>query len=121
MKKFLSYALVAMLIIAAVAMSASALTWGKGEGFWVHTGANYGEAVAIEHSPITITNNPDGSITVEQGGYYKAPTANSAQDSTNGGVFSTEPVGLDDLTIEVRFDKAPQTTVQLYSFHMLAR
>lgn len=120
MKKFLSYALVAMLLVAVVAVSASALTWNKGAGFWVHEGANYGEAVATVHSPITVTNNPDGSVTVEQGGYYKSPTEKSAQDSVDGGVFSAEPVGLDGLTIEVYFDRVPVATNDCwFAFHVL--
>ena len=69
MKKFLSYALVAVMLVAAVAVSASALTWTTGEGLWVHEGADYGSAEATKASPVVVTNNDDGSITVEQGGF----------------------------------------------------
>lgn len=103
MKKFLSYALVAMMIIAAVAVSASALTWTSGEGLWVHTGADYGSSEAVALSPVVLTNNDDGSITVEQGGYWKAPY-------TDGGVATVEQVGLDGLSVEVYFEKAPIAT-----------
>ncbi len=103
MKKFLSYALVAMMIIAAVAVSASALTWTSGEGLWVHTGADYGSSEAVALSPVVLTNNDDGSITVEQGGYWKSPY-------TDGGVATVEQVGLDGLSVEVYFEKAPIAT-----------
>ena len=103
MKKFLSYALVAVMLVAAVAVSASALTWSTGEGLWVHEGANYGSAEATKASPVVVTNNDDGSITVEQGGYWKAPY-------TNGGVFTKELVGLDGLSVELYFEKAPIAT-----------
>ena len=103
MKKFLSYALVAMMIIAAVAVSASALTWTSGEGLWVHTGADYGSSEAVALSPVVLTNNDDGSITVEQGGYWKSPY-------TDGGVATVEEVGLDGLSVEVYFEKAPIAT-----------
>lgn len=103
MKKFLSYALVAMMLVAVVAVSASALTWTSGEGLWVHTGADYGSSEAIELSPVVMTNNDDGSITVEQGGYWKSPY-------TDGGVATVEQVGLDGLSVEVYFEKAPIAT-----------
>ena len=103
MKKFLSYALVAVMLVAAVAVSASALTWTTGAGLWVHEGADYGSAEATKASPVVVTNNDDGSITVEQGGYWKAPY-------TDGGVASVEQVGLDGLSVEIYFDKAPIAT-----------
>ncbi len=113
MKKFLSYALVAMMLVAVVAVSASALTWSTGEGLWVHEGADYGSSEAKALSPVVLTNNDDGSITVEQGGYWKAPY-------TNGGVFTNELVGLDGLSVEVYFEKAPIATNDCwFALHLL--
>ena len=113
MKKFLSYALVAVMLVAAVAVSASALTWSTGEGLWVHEGADYGSAEATKASPVVVTNNDDGSITVEQGGYWKAPY-------TNGGVFTNELVGLDGLSVELYFEKAPIATNDCwFAIHLL--
>ena len=103
MKKFLSYALVAVMLVAAVAVSASALTWTTGEGLWVHEGADYGSAEATKASPVVLSNVTENSVTVEQGGYWKAPY-------TDGGVASVEQVGLDGLSVEVYFEKAPIAT-----------
>ena len=113
MKKFLSFALVAMLIIATVAVSASALTWKTGEGLWVHEGADYGSATATKASPVVLTNVADTSVTVEQGGYWKAPY-------TNGGVWTNEAIGLDGLSVEINFEKAPIATNDCwFAIHLL--
>ena len=113
MKKFLSYALVAMMLLAVVAVSASALTWGAGEGLWVHEGANYSDSKATALSPVKLTNNADGSVTVEQGGYWKDPYI-------NGGVFTTEQVGIDGLSVEVYFERAPIATNDCwFAIHLL--
>ena len=103
MKKFLSIALVAMMLVAVAAVSVSALDWTSGEGLWVHEGANYGDAVATELSPVDYTVAEDGSVSVKQGGYWKAPY-------TDGGVVTTEPVGLDGLEVTVKFDRVPAAT-----------
>ncbi len=113
MKKFLSYALVATMLVAVVAMGVSALTWDHGEGLWVHSGASYGEAEPTELSPVVLTENADGTITVEQGGYWKGP-------NLDGGVFTTEPVGLDGLSVELTFEKAPIATADCwFAIHLL--
>lgn len=113
MKKFLSFALVAMLIVATVAVSASALTWGHGEGLWVHEGPDYGSAEATKASPVVLTNETADSVTVEQGGYWKAPY-------TNGGVWANEAIGLDGLSVEVSFEKAPIATNDCwFAIHLL--
>ena len=113
MKKFLSFALVAMLIVATVAVSASALTWGTGEGLWVHEGPDYGNAEAKSASPVVLSNVTANSVTVEQGGYWKAPY-------TNGGVWTKEAVGLDGLSVELTFDKAPIATNDCwFAIHLL--
>jgi len=113
MKKFLSYALVAMMLVAVVAVSASALTWGHGEGLWVHEGPDYGNAEAKALSPVVVTNNDDGSITVEQGGYWKGPYL-------DGGVYTNELVGLDGLSVELYFEKAPVATNDCwFAIHLL--
>lgn len=120
MKKFLSYALVATMLVAVVAMGVSALTWDHGEGLWVHSGASYGEAVATELSPVVVTENADGTITVEQGGYWKGPDEKSPNSSLDGGVFTTEPVGLDGLSVELTFEKAPIATADCwFAIHLL--
>lgn len=103
MKKFLSIALVAMMLVAVAAVSVSALDWTSGEGLWVHEGASYGDAVATQHSPVDYTVAEDGSVSVKQGGYWKAPY-------TDGGVVTTEPVGLDGLEVTVKFDRVPAAT-----------
>lgn len=113
MKKFLSIALVAMMLVAVVAMSASALTWSHGEGLWVHEGPDYGNAEAKALSPVVVTNNDDGSITVEQGGYWKGPYL-------DGGVYTNELVGLDGLSVELYFEKAPVATNDCwFAIHLL--
>ncbi len=113
MKKFLSYALVAMMLVAVVAVSASALTWGHGEGLWVHEGASYSDAQPTALSPVVVTNNDDGSITVEQGGYWKGPYL-------DGGVYTNELVGLDGLSVELYFEKAPVATNDCwFAIHLL--
>ena len=113
MKKFLSYALVAMMLVAVVAVSVSALTWRAGEGLWVHEGASYGDAQPTVHSPVVVTENADGSITVEQGGYWKAPYMDS-------GVATKEKVGLDGLSVTVKFEEAPAPTIDCwFAIHLI--
>lgn len=113
MKKFLSFALVAMLIVATLAVSASAFTWGTGEGLWVHEGADYGSAEATKASPVVLSNETADSVTVEQGGYWKGPY-------TNGGVWTNEQVGLDGLSVEIYFEKAPIATNDCwFAIHLL--
>ncbi len=120
MKKFLSYALVAMMLVAVVAVSASALTWSTGGGLQVHEGPDYGNAKATGLSPITVTYNDDDSITVEQGGYYKAPSDDSPNSTLDGGVFTNEAVGLNGLSVELYFEKAPVATNDCwFAIHLL--
>ena len=106
MKKFLSYALVAMMIVATVAVSVSAVSWVKGDGYNVYSGANYSDSEIVAKSDVTMTDNGDGSVTVKQGGYYKAYTG----DNNYGGVATAEKVGLDGLEVVVDFAEAPTPT-----------
>ncbi len=118
MKKFLSYALVAMMLVAmmlvaVVAMSVSAVTWSHGEGLWVHSGASYADSMPYELSPVIVTENSDGSISVEHGGYWKVPYV-------DGGVYTSEPVGLDGLSVEITFEKVPTPTFDCwFALHLL--
>ena len=108
MKKFLSFALVAMMIVVA-AVSVNAVEWVAGDGYDVYSGASYGEATVVEKSPVELTVNEDGSATVAQGGYYKAYTEANGYNNF-GGVATAEKVGLNGLEVVVNFDTVPAYT-----------
>lgn len=106
MKKFLSLALVAIMLVASVAVTASAVDFVAGAGYDLYSGASYSEAVNEGKAPNTMTVNDDGSVTVEQSGYYKDPKG----DENFGGVATAEKVGLNGLVVEIAFDEVPAVT-----------
>ncbi|MBE6682074.1 MAG: hypothetical protein E7600_07315 [Ruminococcaceae bacterium] len=106
MKKFLSYALVAMMIVATVAVSASAVEFVKGDGYDTWSGASYSDSTNAGKSPVSMNVNEDGSVTVEQGGYYKE----FKSDNNFGGVATKDMVGLDGLEVTVNFEEVPSPT-----------
>ena len=91
------------MLVAVAAMGVSALSWTSGEGLWVHEGPNYSGAEAKALSPVEYTVAEDGSVSVKQGGYWKAPY-------TDGGIVTAEPVGLDGLEVTIKFDRVPAAT-----------
>ena len=106
MKKFLSYALSAIMIVAMIAVSVSAVEFVKGDGYNTWSGPSYADSVNMGLSPVTMTVNEDGSVTVEQGGYYRT----FQSDNNYGGVATAEKVGLDGLEVTINFEEVPVPT-----------
>ena len=106
MKKFLSYVLVALMLVACVSVAVSAVDFVAGKGYTLYSGASYGEAVDEGKAPVTMTVNDDGSVSVEQAGYYKDPKG----DENFGGVATAEKVGLNGLEVEITFEEVPAVT-----------
>ncbi len=107
MKKFLSICLAALMIASAVSVAAfaAASDWTKGNGFHIveQPGDKTTRTVVEENSPVTLTDNADGTIHVSHGGWF--------QGADNwGGVTSNNTYDLNGLEVEVKFDKVPEVT-----------
>lgn len=105
MKKLFSLALVLVMIASlAVAVSAAdTANWIAGNGYnLVSSDASTGEKLVVaKNSPVTLTENADGSVNVKHGGYY--------QDGKNwGGVASKELYRIDGLEITVKYNTIPE-------------
>ncbi len=106
MKKFLSICLAALMIssMVSVAAFAAAADWTSGNGFHIIEVADDGSRVEVEkNSPVTVTDNADGTIHVTHGGYY--------QSGDNwGGVSSNDTYNLNGLKVDVTFEEIPEAT-----------
>ncbi len=104
MKKILSIVLcvVAVFLLAVVCSGAETKNWVAGNGFnIIEKHSPDSEMIQVsQNSPVTITENADGTVKVTHGGYY--------QDGKNwGGVASVNKYDIKDLSVTVRFDKVP--------------
>lgn len=106
MKKILSVILASVLLCAAAAVVCSAedtQNWivGNGYNIVVPTDEENGKMEVEKNSPVTVTENADGTVKVSHGGYY--------QDGENwGGVASKKTYTVDGLSVTVKFDKVPE-------------
>lgn len=102
MKKILSFVLCSLMIMS-LATSVFAFTaedWVKGNGYDVVKKVEDKNTVVEKNTPVTVTGNDDGTVTVSHGGYY--------QNGENwGGVASKEKYDLEGLSVTVRFDQVP--------------
>ena len=105
MKKFLSFALVAVMLFATIAVVAFAETpkaddFIAGEGFCVYEGPSYGEAETDGTKTPAIVSDDAKGVKVSHGGYYKNVPAGDL-----GGVATAEKYDLDGLEITIQFEK----------------
>ncbi len=114
MKKFLSCCLVAVMLVSAFAVGASALSWSAGAGFHAFEGESYSNKTDIGVAPIEFTDNGN-SVDVKQGGYYDGA-------NIDAGVRTNQKVGLDGLEVSVYFTKAPVATQDCwFAIHLMQK
>lgn len=106
MKKIISAIFASVLLCTAAAVVCSAedtqnWTVGNGYNIVVPNGEENGKTEVEKNSPVTVTENADGTVKVSHGGYY--------QNGENwGGVASKNTYTVDGLSITVKFDKVPE-------------
>lgn len=102
MKKFISLALVAVMLVASVSVvaAAAAADWVAGNGFNIIA---KDKSEVSKNSPVTVTDGANGAVAVSHGGYYQ-----NGKDW--GGVASTNAYNLNGLEVTIKFDQVPEAT-----------
>ena len=106
MKKFLSFALVAVMLVAAVSVIAfaeapKAADFTANNGFFIYDGKENNTEV---QDPATLTDTAQG-LQIVHGGYYTS-------GDNCGGVVSTNKYDLNGFEATIYFEKAPEVTTE---------